>query len=40
MDWFNIATNDWLIYRDKDRLKNYVLKGKITEDEYKSIVGE
>jgi hypothetical protein len=37
MDWFLIASNDWKIYNDTTRIKNYVIKGKITPEQYQEI---
>jgi hypothetical protein len=39
MDWFLIASNDYKIYGDVARIKNYVIKGKITPEQYQIITG-
>jgi uncharacterized XkdX family phage protein len=40
MDWFQYAKNDWEVYHDTVRIKQFVLKGKITTDQYTQITGE
>ncbi|PLR93184.1 XkdX family protein [Bacillus sp. T33-2] len=40
MDWFKLANNDWNIYHDPERIKQFVLKGKITAEQYEEITGE
>jgi hypothetical protein len=40
MDWFKLAQNDWNIYQDKTRITQYVIKGKITAEQYEEITGE
>jgi uncharacterized XkdX family phage protein len=40
LDWFKLATNDWTIYQDKNRIAAFVQKGKITECQYEEITGE
>lgn len=40
MDWLMIANSDLRIYKDVVRIKNYVLRGKITEQQYEEITGE
>ncbi len=38
MDWFTIAKNDWEIYQDASRIQKYVEFGKITQEQYDTIV--
>jgi hypothetical protein len=38
MDWFKLAQNDWDVYQDPDRIRQFVNFGKITEEEYTKIV--
>jgi uncharacterized XkdX family phage protein len=40
MDWFQYAKNDWEVYHDTNRIRQYVLKGKITPEQYQTITGE
>jgi hypothetical protein len=40
MDWFKMAQNDWEVYHDKNRIKQFVIKGKITATQYEEIAGE
>jgi uncharacterized XkdX family phage protein len=40
MNWVQIATNDWNTYHDKARIANFVVKGKITAEQYEQITGE
>jgi uncharacterized XkdX family phage protein len=40
MNWFQIAKNDWNTYHDTARIKNFVVKGKITAEQYQEITGE
>ena len=40
MNWYLIATNDWNAYHDTARIKNFVVKGKITIAQYTEITGE
>jgi hypothetical protein len=40
VDWYQFALNDWDVYHDSLRIKEYVSFSKITESEYESIVGE
>lgn len=40
MNWFLIAQRDWNIYKDHNRIKNFVVRGKITADEYFQITGD
>lgn len=40
MNWFQIAKNDWNTYHDSSRIKSYVVKGKISIDQYTEITGE
>jgi uncharacterized XkdX family phage protein len=40
MDWFQYAKSDWEVYHDTSRIKQYVLKGKITPEQYEAITGE
>jgi uncharacterized XkdX family phage protein len=40
MNWLLIAERDYDIYQDKERIKSYVQKGKITEIQYQEITGE
>jgi hypothetical protein len=40
MDWFNIAQMDFRIYKEPQRIKQYVVKEKITAEHYQQITGE
>lgn len=40
MDWFSIAQMDFRIYEEPERIKQYVVKEKITADHYNQITGE
>lgn len=40
MDWVYIAELDYSIYQDKMRLRNFVIKGKISETDFKNITSE
>ena len=40
MNWLLLAQRDYEIYKDNTRIKGFVQKGKITEDQYKDITGE
>jgi uncharacterized XkdX family phage protein len=40
MNWVQIATNDWNTYHDTTRIANFVVKGKITAEQYQQITGE
>lgn len=40
MNWFLIAQRDWEIYHDLARIQNFVIKGKISADQYEEITGE
>jgi uncharacterized XkdX family phage protein len=40
MNWFLIAQRDWSIYGDMARIKNFVVMGKITPEQYTQITGE
>jgi hypothetical protein len=40
MDWLKYAQNDWNIYHDSYRIKQYVVKGKITAEKYREITRE
>lgn len=38
MDWYQYAKNDWEIYQDTSRLQKYIQFGKITQEQYETIV--
>lgn len=38
MNWYQYAMNDWTFYRSESRIQMYVEKGKITQEQYHSIV--
>lgn len=40
MDWYAYAQSDWEVYHDKARIAKFVEFGKITPEQYESIVGE
>jgi uncharacterized XkdX family phage protein len=40
MDWFQFALIDFRIYKEPERIKQYVLKEKITAEHYQQITGE
>lgn len=40
MNWFLIAQRDWAINHDTKRISDFVLKGKITAEQYGQITGE
>lgn len=40
MNWFLIAQKDWSIYHDKARIASFVVKLKITAEQYEQITGE
>jgi Phage uncharacterised protein (Phage_XkdX) len=37
MNWLLIAQRDWSLYKDPLRIKNFVLMGKISAEQYKEI---
>ncbi|MCD5324795.1 MULTISPECIES: XkdX family protein [Pontibacillus] len=39
MDWFAFATQDYEVYNNEDRIKQFVINGKISSEEYKIITG-
>jgi hypothetical protein len=39
MNWLYIATRDFAIYQDAERIKQYVIKGKITAAQFFDITG-
>lgn len=40
MNWFVIAQRDWSIYQDKARIASFVVKEKISAEQYQQITGE
>jgi hypothetical protein len=40
VDWFLVAKNDWEVYKDNGRISMFVLRGKITSEQYEEITGE
>jgi hypothetical protein len=40
MDWYTFALIDFRIYREPERIKQYVIKEKITPEHYHQITGE
>lgn len=39
MNWLYIVKLDWSIYQNPQRIKDYVEKGKITQQDYTTITG-
>jgi hypothetical protein len=40
MDWYSFALTDFRIYKEPQRIKQYVINGKITGEHYEQITGE
>lgn len=40
MDWYTFALIDFKIYKEPERIKQYVIKEKITAEHYLQITGE
>jgi hypothetical protein len=40
MDWYTFALIDFRIYKEPERIKQYVIKEKITAEHYQQITGE
>lgn len=40
MDWYQVAQNDWEVYHDPARIQKFADYGKITKEQYDSIVKE
>ena len=40
MDWFAFALIDFRIYKEPERIKQYVVKEKITAEHYQQITGQ